>query len=76
MRSIVPTAEFFVMYGQTEATARISYVPPDRLGEKLGSVGLPMDNLMIRIVDDEGRELPAGQTGEIRCAVRRLLWIL
>ncbi len=66
MHSIVPTAEFFVMYGQTEATARISYVPPDRLGEKLGSVGLPMDNLMIRIVDDDGRELPAGQTGEIQ----------
>jgi acyl-CoA synthetase (AMP-forming)/AMP-acid ligase II len=66
MYSIVPTAEFFVMYGQTEATARISYVLPDRLGEKLGSVGVPMDNLMIRIVDDEGRELPAGQTGEIQ----------
>jgi acyl-CoA synthetase (AMP-forming)/AMP-acid ligase II len=66
MCSIVPTAEFFVMYGQTEATARISFVQPDRLGEKLGSVGLPMDNLMIRIVDDEGRELPAGQTGEIQ----------
>ena len=66
MYGIVPTAEFFVMYGQTEATARISYVLPDRLGEKLGSVGLPMDNLMIRIVDDEGCELPAGQTGEIQ----------
>jgi acyl-CoA synthetase (AMP-forming)/AMP-acid ligase II len=66
MCSIVLTAEFFVMYGQTEATARISYVLPDRLDEKLGSVGLPMDNLMIRIVDDEGRELPAGQTGEIQ----------
>jgi len=66
MCGIVPIAEFFVMYGQTEATARISYVLPDRLGEKLGSVGLPMDNLMIRIVDDEGREQPAGQTGEIQ----------
>ncbi len=63
---IEPTAEFFVMYGQTEATARISYVPPDRLGERLGSVGLPMDNLMIRIVGDDGRELPSGQTGEIQ----------
>lgn len=30
----------FVMYGQTEATARISYVPPARLKEKLGSIGL------------------------------------
>lgn len=33
---------FFVMYGQTEATARISYVPPDRVGEKLGSIGVPI----------------------------------
>jgi acyl-CoA synthetase (AMP-forming)/AMP-acid ligase II len=64
--NIAPTAEFFVMYGQTEATARISSLPPDRLGEKLGSVGLPMDNLTIRIVDDEGRELATGQTGEIQ----------
>lgn len=30
---------FFVMYGQTEATARISYLPPDRLESKLGSIG-------------------------------------
>ena len=66
MYSIVPTADFFVMYGQTEATARISSLPPDRLGKKLGSVGLPLDNLVIRMVDDEGRELAAGQTGEIQ----------
>lgn len=31
---------FFVMYGQTEATARISYVPWERLFEKIGSVGV------------------------------------
>jgi acyl-CoA synthetase (AMP-forming)/AMP-acid ligase II len=29
---------FFVMYGQTEATARIAYVPPDRLAEKIGII--------------------------------------
>ena len=39
IRNIVPSAEFFVMYGQTEATARISCLPSDRLSEKLGSVG-------------------------------------
>jgi long-chain acyl-CoA synthetase len=33
---------FYVMYGQTEATARISYVPPERLLEKLGSAGIPI----------------------------------
>lgn len=31
-----------VMYGQTEATARMAYVPPDRLLEKLGSAGVPI----------------------------------
>ena len=65
MRQITPRAKFHVMYGQTEATARISCLPSDRLGEKLGSVGLPLDNLVVRIMDDEGRELPDGCTGEI-----------
>ena len=66
MRDIVPTAEFFVMYGQTEATARITCLPPSHLREKLGSAGLPLGNLTIRIVDEEGRELPKGQVGEIQ----------
>jgi long-chain acyl-CoA synthetase len=33
-------ADFYVMYGQTEATARISYVPPNKLEEKCGSIGI------------------------------------
>ncbi len=35
-------AQFFVMYGQTEATARMTYVPPASLGEKIGSIGIPI----------------------------------
>jgi acyl-CoA synthetase (AMP-forming)/AMP-acid ligase II len=66
MCNVTPHAEFFVMYGQTEATARISSLPPRRLSDKLGSVGLPLDNLAIRIVDEEGYELGAGQTGELQ----------
>lgn len=34
----------YIMYGQTEATARISYVPPDRLTEKIGSIGIAIPN--------------------------------
>jgi acyl-CoA synthetase (AMP-forming)/AMP-acid ligase II len=34
--------KFFVMYGQTEATARISYVPFEALGAKCGSIGVPI----------------------------------
>ena len=65
MRSVVPTAKFYVMYGQTEATARIACLDPERLDEKLGSVGRPLDNLAVSIVDAEGKDLPVGQIGEI-----------
>jgi acyl-CoA synthetase (AMP-forming)/AMP-acid ligase II len=65
MRELIPQAEFFVMYGQTEATARISCLPPGRLSEKLGSVGQPLDNVLVRIVGENGKDVPSGQTGEI-----------
>jgi acyl-CoA synthetase (AMP-forming)/AMP-acid ligase II len=68
MRAVFPQAKFYVMYGQTEATARISCLEPARWEEKPGSVGRPLDNLMVRIVDDEGNDLPAGQTGELLVA--------
>ena len=65
MRAAFPLAKFYVMYGQTEATARISCMEPERWEEKRGSVGRPLDNLMVRIVDDEGNALHAGQVGEL-----------
>jgi acyl-CoA synthetase (AMP-forming)/AMP-acid ligase II len=63
---IVPTAEFFLMYGQTEATARISCASVARLSDKLGSAGLLLDNLEVRIAHEGGRALPKGQIGEIQ----------
>jgi len=66
LRNIVPGAEFVVMYGQTEATARISCLPSNRSSDKLGSAGLPLDNLKVRIADEQGREVPNGHTGEIQ----------
>ena len=65
MRKASPKAKFYVMYGQTEATSRIACLDPERLGEKLGSVGTPLDNLTVSIVDEEGCELSAGELGEI-----------
>jgi acyl-CoA synthetase (AMP-forming)/AMP-acid ligase II len=65
MRAAFPLAEFYVMYGQTEATARISCMEPERWEEKPGSVGRPLDNLMVSIVDEQGNALPTGQVGEL-----------
>jgi acyl-CoA synthetase (AMP-forming)/AMP-acid ligase II len=65
MREAVPHAEFLVMYGQTEATARISCLPPDRVADKAGSVGLPLDNVSVRIVTPEGGDAAEGESGEL-----------
>lgn len=65
MRAAFPSVKFYVMYGQTEATARISCMEPERWEEKPGSVGQPLDNLMVSIVDEERNALGTGQVGEL-----------
>ncbi|MGK5680489.1 AMP-binding protein [Actinoplanes sp. URMC 104] len=43
----------YVMYGQTEAAPRMATLPPERLDEKLGSVGLALPGGTFTIEDDE-----------------------
>ena len=66
LRQQLPHTQVFIMYGQTEATARLSYLAPHELERKLGSVGKPLPGVEIE-VRSEGRVLPAGEVGEI-CA--------
>jgi long-chain acyl-CoA synthetase len=47
---------FFVMYGQTEATARIAYVPAEKLQEKPGSIGIAIQEGKL-FLDPETSEL-------------------
>ncbi|MDC7223717.1 MAG: class I adenylate-forming enzyme family protein [Spirochaetales bacterium] len=58
-------AVLFVMYGATEAAPRLSYLEPELLERKWGSIGTPVDNVDLIISDGEGREVPPGETGEI-----------
>ena len=51
-------------YGPTEASPVVSANPPDGV-QKPGSVGLPIPGVQVRIVDEAGQDLPAGQVGEI-----------
>src|SRR6185437_15830875 len=44
-----PAAKLFVMYGQTEATARLSYLPPDKLSAKPGSIGNGIPGVRLRV---------------------------
>jgi len=65
LREAFPTKEIFIMYGQTEASPRVSWLPPERLGEKLGSVGIPVPGVQVRLVDAAGNDVAAGEEGEI-----------
>lgn len=58
----------YVMYGATEASARLTYLPPERLiREKLGSIGIPIPDVEITIRGDDGSELKSYEVGNI-CA--------
>ena len=50
-------------YGLSESTCRSTFNPPDQR-RRAGSCGLPIGNEM-RVVDDEDREVPDGELGEI-----------
>jgi long-chain acyl-CoA synthetase len=54
-------------YGLTECTCASNFSPPSREGLKMGSVGLPLADVEVKIVDlDTGtKELPQGEAGEM-----------
>lgn len=50
-------------YGMTESTSAVAVNPPERI--KPGSIGIPCPGIEMKVVDDQGTELPADKTGEI-----------
>lgn len=65
LRAAQPHARYFLMYGQTEATARLSCLSPEELDQKLGSIGRGIPGVKLEVLDKEGRPVPVGETGEI-----------
>ncbi len=67
LKEALPDTDIFIMYGQTEATARLSYLPPELILKKAGSIGKAIPGVELRCVDRAGRPVMPGETGEI-CA--------
>jgi long-chain acyl-CoA synthetase len=65
VRAAFAPASLFVMYGQTEATARLSFLPPARAADKEGSIGRGIPGVTLKIADETGAELPVGAVGEV-----------
>lgn len=57
--------EIHQVYGMTETCGPACMIGPDDAVHKIGSTGKSFFHTRVRIVDDAGRELPAGEAGEI-----------
>jgi acyl-CoA synthetase (AMP-forming)/AMP-acid ligase II len=64
-RVLLPHVEIYLMYGATEAAARLSYLDPADFEKKMDSIGKPVRGVRFRIVDAQGLEVGAGGQGEL-----------
>ncbi len=64
LREALPEhTDIYIMYGATEASARLTVMPPRYFNEKIESIGIPIDGVEVKVVGDDGRECPAGKQG-------------
>lgn len=67
IRKAFPTAKIYFVYGLTEASPRISYLPPEYFDEMPACVGVPLPGVQLKIVGSDGCEVAHGEEG--------ILWV-
>ena len=68
-----PKVRFFVMYGMTEATARLSYLEPSLVLKRLGSIGKGIPGVQLEVLNESGRQVKPGEPGEIVATGRNVM---
>jgi acyl-CoA synthetase (AMP-forming)/AMP-acid ligase II len=63
--AVLPETKVYIMYGQTEATARLTYLEPEELLKRAGSIGKAIPGVQIDVVGEAGVPARDGQEGEI-----------
>ena len=63
--SAMPSVPLFVMYGATEASARLAYLHPSELPGRIGSIGRAIPNVELRVLRDDASAAAVGEVGEI-----------
>jgi acyl-CoA synthetase (AMP-forming)/AMP-acid ligase II len=79
------TVGFVNAFGQTETTSTLTILGPDdhrlegspeeveRRTRRLASIGKPLPDVEVKVVDEDGKGLPAGEIGEICVHTPRLM---
>ncbi len=66
LRKILPQhAKLFIMYGATEASARLSCLPSELMLDKINSIGKPISGVSIKVLGKDRKEVMVGQKGEL-----------
>lgn len=66
LRQVLPEhTAIYIMYGATEAAARLSYLESERYQDKMDSIGKAIPGVNLRIMDPGGAEVQPGQVGEL-----------
>jgi acyl-CoA synthetase (AMP-forming)/AMP-acid ligase II len=60
-----PEKKFYVMYGATEATARLSYLPPEFVSKKMGSIGKGIPGVTLAVLNHSMKAVKSSEIGEI-----------
>ena len=64
LRSLLSHVKIYSMYGLTECK-RVSYLPPDQLDKRPESVGIPIPNEEVFILNEDGQEVGKKEVGEL-----------
>jgi len=74
LRKVLPAhTQIYIMYGATEAGARLSYLPPEQFEEKMDSIGKAIPGVTLRILGPSGEEMPPGEIGELVAAGENIM---
>lgn len=69
----VPHSKLYIMYGQTEASARLSYLPPEDLHRKHGSIGKAIPGVRLEVLNEKNEPVKPGETGEIAASGENIM---
>jgi acyl-CoA synthetase (AMP-forming)/AMP-acid ligase II len=85
IESFPPAVQFINAFGQTETASTVTMLGPEdhrlegspeeieRRVQRLASIGRPLPDVELAILDDEGQPLPPGQVGEIAVRTERMM---
>jgi len=65
IRKILPNTKIYHVYGLTEASPRVLWLPPKYFDEFSEYVGIPLPSVQIKIVDENGDDVSCNEEGEL-----------